>query len=515
MHKLLRNLSMIFFVPFTFLCMLVLVVSSLTTIYYDTDQGADLPRFGSQNFIILIAGVCLFGLALFYLAKNHRKQLFPIILFAEALICLVIIFTSRAVAVTDGLTLDEIINAFNRGDYSSLDKGGYMFVYPFQIGYVAIGQIIAKCFGESNYMIYQLLNLFSIIVSVIFLHKITHELFEDNGICDAFDLISLLMFFLFSYVTFVYNDIWSVAPGIMALYFEICYLKRHAVRDEFLAAIFLGIGCLLKTNLYIALIAMGILLAVDFFEYMLGKGDKLFKRCLVNLCLIILLILAAIFPLKILGNIYAGKAGLSEYPKGVPSSTYFAMAMQEGEGEWGWYNGFNRNTYDEAGYDRELTDETAKKAISERLSEFGQRPLHAVKFYGRKFLSQWADPTFVSIRNFELTMRHSESNSAFAHSLVYGAWSRIFQWIMDVAHFLVYLGVCAYCVLTIKKKSLDLPQALLIVFVFGGMLFHEIWEGSSRYIIRYYLTLLPFAAYGITHVVNFVAGLLKRKPANG
>ena len=504
MNKLLRKLSMVFFVPFTLLSMLVLVVSSVTTIYYDTDQEADLPRFGSQNYILLIVGAVLFILILRVLVENHRKILLKLVLLAEAVICLVIIFNARAVAVTDGLLLDKAINAFNAGDYSSLDKGGYLFVYPFQIGYVAIGQLIARVFGPSNYLVYQILNLISILVSVWFLHKTTWELFEDERVCDVFDVLSLLMFFLFTYVTYVYNDVWSITPGILALYFEICYLKRHVVKDEILAALFLGVGCILKTNLYIALIAMALLLAVDFAEYKLSKGKAPFKRFKVNLLLAVLLVILAIFPLKIIGNIYAGIAGLSEYPKGVPSSTYFAMAMQEGEGEWGWYNGFNRNTYDEAGYDRELTEEIAKKAISERLAEFKERPRHAVKFYGRKFLSQWADPTHISLRNFELSMRHSDSKSQFAHSMIYGAWSVIFQGIMDVAHFLVYLGVCLYCIITIKKKSLDLSQALLIVFVFGGMLFHELWEGSSRYIIRYYLTLLPFGAYGLTRIINFL-----------
>ena len=508
MHKILRNLSMVFFVPFTALSLLILVVTSVTTIYYDTDQEADLPRFGGQNFLWLIVGVCLFGFILYFFTKTHKKWLLPAAVCIEALLCLVLIFTSRAVAVTDGLTLDEVINAFDLGDYSSLFKGGYMFVYPFQIGYVAIGQIISRIFGPSNYLVYQLINLLSIVVSVIFLHKTTKELFGDDFVCDIFDVLSLSMFFLFSYVTYVYNDVWSLAPGILALYFEICYLKKHAVKDELSAALFLGIGCMLKTNLYIALIAMAILLFVDFLEYLLNNGEELLKRCLINLCFVVLLAVMAVCPLKLIGSIYAVKAGLSEYPKGVPSSTYFAMAMQEGEGEWGWYNGFNRNTFNDMDYDRELTDKAAKMAISERISEFSKRPLHAIKFYMRKFLSQWADPTHISLRNYELSMRHSESKSVFAYSLVYGIWSRIFQGIMDIAHFMVYLGVCIYCLFTIKKKSLDLPQALLILFVFGGMLFHEIWEGSSRYIIRYYLTLLPFAAYGISRLILFVSKAL-------
>lgn len=501
MHKALWKLSLIFFIPFTLLSLLILGASFFTTIYYDTDQGADLPRFGAQNYLLLILGTGVVLLISYMVRKLRSKAFLSLLLTIEAAICFFIIVSAKAVAVTDGLTLDEIINAFNAGDYSSLDKGGYMFVYPFQIGYVAIGQIIGKVFGPGNYFVFQIINLFAILLSIIYLYKITEQLFGDLQICNVFSLLSLLMFFLFSYVTYVYNDIWSVAPGIMAIYYEICFLKRYKWQDEVAAALFLGAGCLLKTNLYIALIAMCILLVVDMVQSILTKASDTAKKCVINMLFVVILIVFALCPLKILGACYARAAGLSEYPKGVPSSTYFAMAMQEGEGEWGWYNGFNRNTYDENDYDRDLTDKAAKEAIANRLIEFRKRPLHAVRFYLRKFLTQWADPTFVSMRNFELSMRHSDSQSEFAHSLVRGVWSRIFQAIMDIAHFVVFLGTVIYCIVTVKKKSLDLPKALPILFVFGGMLFHEIWEGSSRYIIRYYLMLLPYAAYGINALI--------------
>ncbi|MCR5342225.1 MAG: glycosyltransferase family 39 protein [Butyrivibrio sp.] len=511
MHKILQKLSMIFFIPFTALSLLILGASFFTTIYYDIDQGADLPRFGSEKYLLLLVGVLLFLLAAYFVGRVKPGKVLPVALLLEAVVCLFIIFTSKAVAVTDGLTLDEIINAFNAGDYSSLNKGGYMFVYPFQIGYVAIGQIIGRVFGPSNYPVFQGINLAAILISFVYLNRTTKELFENEKVCSIFALLSFMMFFLFAYVTYVYNDVWSVAPGIMAICYEICYLKRHKIKDELLAALFLGVGCLLKTNLYIALIAMAILLAVDCIDGVLVKSDEAGKKSVINIAFVILLAVCALCPLKILGAGYAKAAGLSEYPAGVPSSTYFAMAMQEGEGEWGWYNGFNRNTFDENDYDRNMTDKAAKEAISARLSEFKDRPLHAVRFYVRKFLTQWADPTFVSMRNYELSMRHSDSQSGFARSLVSGFWSNVFQGIMDIAHFLVYLGVFIYCVVTIKKKSLDLTQALPILFVFGGMLFHEIWEGSSRYIIRYYLMLLPFAAYGINTAVDFVSSKLFRK----
>ncbi|WP_026509491.1 phospholipid carrier-dependent glycosyltransferase [Butyrivibrio sp. LC3010] len=502
MNKHLRRLSMIFFIPFTLLNAVILLSGTFTTVYYDVGQEADLPRFGTQNYSELLVGILAFALMALLAVKIVKKRMLPLALILEAVVCLIIIFSSKAVAVTDGLMLDNVINEFNAGDYHSLSKGGYMFIYPFQLGYVAIGQIIGNLFGPGNYTVFQLINMIAILFTVYLLHLITRELFENDEVCAIFDVLSLFMFFFFTYVTFVYNDVWSVTPGVAAIYFEIRYLKGKAVKDEILAALFLGLGCFLKTNLYIALIAMVILLIVHFVQEILDNEEQKKRTVFFNLVFCIILCIMAIYPLKLLGNVYAAKADLEAYPEGVPSSTYFAMAMQEGEGEWGWYNGFNRNTYDECDYDRELTDEKAKLAIAERIAEFKERPLHAARFYARKFLSQWADPTFVSVRNFELSMRHSDSTSSFARSMVDGIWSKIFQGIMDVAHFIVYFGVVVYCILTLKKKSFTLWQALPILFVFGGMIFHEIWEGSSRYIIRYYLMLLPFAAYGLFEITK-------------
>ena len=46
------------------------------------------------------------------------------------------------------------------------------------------------------------------------------------------------------------------------------------------------------------------------------------------------------------------------------------------------------------------------------------------------------------------------------------------------------------------------PEILLVLFLVGGMLFHQIWEASGRYTMRYYLTMLPLAAWGICRLIG-------------
>jgi hypothetical protein len=52
------------------------------------------------------------------------------------------------------------------------------------------------------------------------------------------------------------------------------------------------------------------------------------------------------------------------------------------------------------------------------------------------------------------------------------------------------------------QKDVRLPQMLLLILILGGMVFHEFWEGSSRYAMRYYVYWLPYAAYGMNSILK-------------
>ena len=239
-----------------------------------------------------------------------------------------------------------------------------------------------------------------------------------------------------------------------------------------------------------------IILILDTFRS--GENGKLSgKKVLQGIILAVLMVLISKGMTGVINTAYAGAIGINTMPKGVPSSTYFAMAMQEGEGEGGWYDGYNVNTYNQSGYDWNAANQTALAEIGHRLTEFSERPLHAGRFYVRKFLSQWADPTCISMRELELTSRHVEGQPAMMYSVIYGKGRIVFSWIMNVFQSIIYLGTAIYCIDVFRRKKLEFTQSFLILFIFGGMLFHELWEGSSRYTMRYYICLLPFAAAGL------------------
>ena len=46
---------------------------------------------------------------------------------------------------------------------------------------------------------------------------------------------------------------------------------------------------------------------------------------------------------------------------------------------------------------------------------------------------------------------------------------------------------------------------VLLVTVFGGFLFHMLWEAKGRYILPYFVMMLPMAAVGLAELTERVS----------
>lgn len=507
--------------------------------------------------------------------KSGERPSFPWpMLLAAGGMSLFLVLVIRGNATNDALQLDEIMQAFSRGDYSSLQEGGYLFVYPFQVTYVLIGQVIQALCGPSNYLVYQLLNVVSILCNLYFLYQITWELFHDRKVCAVMQLLSMGCWFYYVFATFIYADLWSFAVQSAAFLLEIRYLNRRRLRDIIGAGICIAAATLLKTNCYVALIAMILILLMDAVRAAVsektGKAPSgnagasgnatpsgkagasgsvgasgksagaLILRAVLIGAMFVVLTKGAQSAVN-LGT--ARAAGIEKMPEGVPSAAYFAMGMEETEGKYGWYNGRNVGLFRDAGYDREQTVLDARETMKASIGEFQNSKRYLIRFYAGKFLSQWGDPTCVSMREMEETRRHTGELPKLVDSLIFGTGSRILQWGMNVTHSLIYLGLTMYLLSAAgaalrRKQKLGMlaqeqaqkqeqvqkqeqaqtsqqaqkqehrlrtvsePEILLVLFLVGGMLFHQIWEASGRYTMRYYLTMLPLAAWGICRLIG-------------
>ena len=522
----------------------VLAVSSVTTIYYDMHYDEDWPQYGRENIPLLVIFVLVtFAILIFLYRKglfeNCRAFGIAALLFITAY-CLMLILSIHPQAVNDSKTLDDIINSFMEGDYSSLtEKGGYLFTWPYQLGYVFFGQIMYTLFGESNYFAWDILQLLCILATMFMIYRITRELFENRAICGITALLSCGALFFHNYVTYIYGDIISMAPQTLAIYMMILYVKRGKARYVIISGVSIAVAILLKTNCEIALIALLMVLVGSAFDGRAGRPiKKLAQRAA----------LAATFLLLVWGSksainaYYCNVTGIESIPEGSPSWSHIAMGMQESLLEDGWYNGYNYHVFAENGYDTKATAAAARENIKETLTDFAHRPLHACRFFLRKFTTQWADSVCISTHNLDLVSRHVENQPALCDFLVFGTGSQILIWIMNIYMPVCYLGVVGYlinilfggrrhhgasgatCGSTVSadnsasgstasagRHTPSHEEMLLLILIFGGIVFHEFWEGSSRYTMRYYIYYLPYAGFGIYRILSFIDGKLGQK----
>ncbi len=93
-----------------------------------------------------------------------------------------------------------------------------------------------------------------------------------------------------------------------------------------------------------------------------------------------------------------------------------------------------------------------------------------------------------------------ENPTALKDFIVFGKGSIILEWVMNVFMSVCYLCVVIYLLTRIRNRSTSLPELLFLIMIFGGIVFHQFWEGSSRYAMRYYVYWLPYAAYGMQSI---------------
>jgi len=489
---------------------LVLGTSIVTTIYYEYACDYDWPHYGRENILLLLL-LCTGVVFVFMVLKKHgefKQKRGPLLfgLIFCAAYCLLLIFAIRPLPVNDSKTLDNIINAFMIGDYSSLTSAGdYLYTWPFQLGYVAFGQVMCIVFGIGNYIAWDLMQLLSILITVYLLYQMTWEFFGDREVCSIMAVFSAGMLFFYNYVTYIYGDILSMGPQTIALFLEILYMKRKKIGYGIGAGVAIAIAIMLKTNCEIALIALILMLVMNLFS------SDVKKTSLVKATLIVIVMVVITFAIKnAVNSYYCSVTGLDSIPSGSPAVSHIAMGMQESELEDGWYNGYNYHVFAENGFDTEATKAAAIENIKETISDFVNRPLHAGRYFLRKFLTQWADSVCISTHNLDLVNRHHDNPTWLAGFLVSGFGSAIMQWVMNVYMTICYLGVVIYLISVLKNKKVSDSEMLVLILIFGGIVFHEFWEGSSRYAMRYYVYWIPFAAFGIKRLLGYIGEKLQK-----
>lgn len=534
----------------------ILLISGFLLTCYSTDMGTQLVLFRWDNPLFTLPGTALLCLILFSAAarssgrtpeSGHRLLRLFVLCWCLITGCILIVF-GKSVPMSDGYSVYGIAVRLAAGDTTVIHPtDSYLSYYPQQVGLAAFWEILIRIWNMTHidqhaYHFLKLIYLLLECVIIVFQEKIVRILWKDEKAECLYLLLAGASCPLFMYTSFVYGEIPSFAAISVSFYFLLRLLaeespsagshaagfsggiaatsQKHAFRPLFLSLgglFFLTLSVMLRKNSLIFMIAAVLVLLL--------YGWKQKRPLLLLLAALCAACSLAILPC--VQKLYECRSG-SYLSAGVPAMSYFAMGMQESSRAEGWYNGFNFYTFQDTGMDRSATIAISREAIRERLAYFRENPGYAVRFYLRKYLSQWADGTYACRQSTRTTFG---GRTPFFVSLYEGEYSKYLIEYCNIYQNVLYLGAFWFCLAGLsgnffgsisrkfarknskkssgKNAGMDpidssgsqsdfrLAAYLGLISALGGFLFHMMWEGNARYIFPYGLAMLPYTAKGL------------------
>lgn len=436
-----------------------------------------------------ILGIVLVVLLL--TAFDHRQKTirWEVVRISAAIITviigLLIYWGGKRTPFADQIQVYSAAMCFSRGEYTYLVPGGYIEMYPQQLGYVAYLQILFRIFGRENFQIVQVINCFLIGGVQYCINNIAALLTEDTRARLLSEVLTLLCVPLFLMGSWVYGDIPSL---FFAAISADCFLKVcvNGERITRLHRTLLICGMLLasvtavlfRKNMWILVISLTIAGGIYAVE-----SKK--KSVLIGILVTILLSAAV-------GNVieYRYETVSQHEINGLPAIMWIAMGITEGESKPGWFNNFSVPVYYESGFNSEIAAARAVEQIQARMDYFMQNPVYMLSFYKRKIATQWNEPSFATMELMEVD-RGERAKGVSAWLLKHQGGVRIF---LSVWQNIIYLGALFYCFFAAKQKTLS--KNIMLIYFIGGFLFSILWEANSRYIMPYVLFVIPYGAMG-------------------
>lgn len=482
-----------------------LTICSLFWGYYAEEMDTQASIAHNEPFFLHLLGALAMLLLLSLLLTFTRTHAVSGSIPMLAALCWVgfwgmfLIFSGRSIPASDSASVYNCARALASGQTGVIHPtDSYLSYYPQQIGLVAFYEIIIRLWNllpisYEVYYILQCINVGMACVIVYVQYKTTRLLFHDKA-AVSYLFLAVLNAPLIIYTSFVYGEIPSFAFLSSGIYLLLLYFEEKglSLRRRLLYLI----GSLLLLMAAVAVRKNSLIVIIAAVIVLLWEWLRTHRHYLLFYAAVLVVCCVSVLPA--IQRIYEHRAD-STLNTGVPAISYVAMGMQESSRGNGWYNGFNFYTYEESHLDTAVTTEKSKDAIKASLSAFRADPGYAFRFYADKFLSQWTDGSYFCR---QATWTHGNGRRAIVDALYAGRLSLPFNHYCNIYQLLVY-GSCLTCLINLWRRrktegsAPGLPFYICIIAVLGGFLFHMVWEANSRYILPYFLLLLPYAAQGL------------------
>lgn len=403
----------------------------------------------------------------------------------------------------DQYTMQQLVILKLQGIVPNADSFTYIDHYPYQAGYFIYMYMIASLFGENNYLAYRFFNILCVALIVCLISRMA-EIITKNEKVGSVSAILLTTFLPFSFTsTLIYGNIPSLLFSLISCEQAILIVKqrnkRFATRTGIMC-VSLFIALWFKPNAMIFLIAIGLWLLIGSL-----KNKKLVYLIPIGLLFVVYYLNGVILN-------YSALFFIGDIPlRGTPLCAWLAMGLQESEKAPGWYNNYVWMVWIENSGDAASITAASAQSITESLSRFFSDPWGAIRFFGKKILTQWSEPTFQSLWN-TFGASQEGKNSVFYNfynydsrlqmSFMYGKARTLYELYCDSLQTFVYLSAVLGLICQLKRKNFS--STLLIISFLGGFLYFFLFEAKSMYVLPYFLLLFPFSAIGLIETSNYL-----------
>lgn len=485
------------------ICIIVGGMSFFSTAVFEKGK-VETIEYNSENIILLIISMLFFLLLLYFLYRrihwsNKTIKILRIIMILYIMTFgMIWIYSTQSLPFADGELVDQATTQFANNNFELLNKGQYFDKFPFQLNLVFVFDTLYKVFGYQNYIVLQMLNIACLAGTYYYFCKSISILFENKKYEGLLIILLILWLPALLYCSFIYSTMYGLFLSTLASYYGLKYLKTRNTLYFIHITLAISMAIMLKSNYLITLIALMCILIMDFINH----------KKLASIVLIVLMLVFQSIPTKLIHRYYEDLSG-KDIGKGIPNIAWIAMGMQEGNKASGWYNSLMFDAYKQSNYDSDITKAICIQNIKERIGFFKSNPKELLLFYRRKINSQWNEPTYESLWVSEHRKgMHAIPLSEPIKSLYYGDLHKIYIQYANVFQFIVVLSsaICFW----ISRKKITYEQLSFAIILIGGFLFHLIWEGNSKYILPYFLLLMPYSSIGLCNLFDKFHSMLKR-----
>lgn len=486
-NKLFVKLILIFSICVSFY---LFVQSIFTGVRIDQSEK---PYFVSNGSILgLIVWIVLFiTFGILYKKVNISDDKQQLLIKIYLVVCFLFVLSSVIRPHVDMLHVMECAAQIRVGDFSSLEKGGYLNLYPVQNGIVLFLLLLSYLVGDMNYIAVQLLNVCSVGCVLFCFYKFWKK-YKSNYSFEWILLAIILFIPIVLYMNLVYGTVIGLSCSILAIIEQQKYIYDNKSIDAVASILFICVACILKSNYSVFLIGIVII-------YILNVKLANLKK---DIVLISLLLLSFVGTNRIVNIVFPVMAGNMEY-KSEGCSMWAWLSVGLSESTLGWYDAFTNTIWEESGYNREKTAELSKDRIIERLTTMREKPNETAEFFHKKITSMWCEPAYQSfylnkIGNDGLVEKHSVlRDDLVAYT---GRINRVVYVFLDGFQLFIYFGVFLYALFLFNRVTYQEVVGLLIFI--GGFVFHIFWEVKAMYAYMYFVLLIPYAIIGYISFYN-------------